>query len=484
MSDPEVVADEVDPDIESPSEEEDVEERRDRRWYGLLALILLLLLLLCCATTTIDLSVTRGPQQAQFVARNLECLQCHTEKIPEFAKNTVHSPFMMRDCTVCHTRHGGQVTVSVTQGASAQIARYRTLVQWLPLKWWFDIWGGIAGSSSQSASATEGGLVAKSTRSVEGSTSVLVLPEDELCWMCHGDMGVLLGNTYTHVPFEKGRCTECHDPHASDNRALLTQAPNKICFTCHPMGLEINRMQAHPPAKQGWCTDCHSPHASNHKGILVARQRELCFRCHPSVASLSNMPTQHQPFKNDNCTGCHEPHGSDSTPLLIKPQPALCYMCHPQIENQFTQPSHHPIGLNLTCASCHNPHAAQYPGLLSGSGNTFCYDCHGDKQKYYESSGHANKSCVSCHTPHGSQFTPMLVATQPGLCLKCHPQVEGSNKHPFQPKYYDLHARKGLTCASTCHNPHGTPFDFMVRNYNGLQDGMCLQCHKTVGVYY
>ena len=24
----------------------------------------------------------------------------------------------------------------------------------------------------------------------------------------------------------------------------------------------------------------------------------------------------------------------------------------------------------------------------------------------------------------------------------------------------------------------------MVRNYNGLQDGMCLQCHKTVGVYY
>jgi DmsE family decaheme c-type cytochrome len=218
--------------------------------------------------------------------------------------------------------------------------------------------------------------------------------------------------------------------------------------------------------------------------MLVARQRDLCFRCHPSVASLSILPTLHQPFKNDNCTGCHEPHGSDTTPLLRRPLPALCYGCHPQIESQFAQASHHPIGLKLTCASCHNPHGARYPALLSDSKNTFCFQCHGDKQSRYDKSAHRIRECVDCHTPHGSPYQPMLLHVQPDLCLQCHPQTEGWNKHPIRPTYYDIHAKKGLTCTSSCHNPHGTAYDFMVKSYSWMQDGMCMQCHKTVGVYY
>lgn len=483
MSDPEVVAG-VDPAMDSPVDGEQAQDHPGGRGYGLIALILLLVLLLCCATTTVDMLITRGPQQARFVARNLACLQCHTEKIPDFTKATVHSPFRLKDCTICHTKHGAQVSVTVTRGASKQVTRYRTLVQWLPLKWWFDAWGALGGSSSQVTKTTEGGVISKSVRSVEGAGSALVMPAEDLCFMCHGDMGALLDDKYTHVPFVQGRCTECHDPHASDNRALLTQAPNKICFTCHPIGQETNRMQAHPPAKQGWCTDCHSPHASNNKGMLIARQRELCFGCHPTVASMSDFATQHQPFSNDNCTGCHEPHGSDFTPLLVKAQPALCYTCHPQIENQFVQPSHHPIGLNLTCASCHNPHAAPYPGLLSGSANQFCFECHGDKQAVYETSKHTAADCVGCHTPHGSAYRPMLLANQPDLCLRCHSKYEGSNSHPVRPEYYDVHAKKGLTCTSSCHNPHGTQYKFMIRTYNFNRDSMCLQCHKTVGIYY
>jgi predicted CXXCH cytochrome family protein len=482
LSDSEVVVDDFDPTIDSASDGE--EGRRGRRSYGLLALVLLLLLLCCCVSATADILVTRGPQQARFIANNLECLQCHTEKIPDLAKNSVHSPFLRRDCTVCHTPHGQQLVAEVTGGVSGQIARYRTVMTWLPLRLWFDVLSRLSGSSSKVAVASGGGVVSKTTRSTENTASTLVMPLDQLCWMCHGDMGALLGDQYAHDPFVKGRCTECHDPHASDYTALLNQAPNKLCFTCHPIGTELNRMEAHPPAKGGWCTDCHSPHASNNRGMLVARQRELCFRCHPTVASVSGLPTQHQPFENDNCTGCHEPHGSDTAPLLKKPQPALCYMCHPQIRNQFAQSSHHPLGLNLTCASCHNPHASEYPKLLSESGNTFCFECHGDKQQLYAGSKHADNECVKCHTPHGSPYPPMLLDRQPELCLKCHPKTDGNNKHPIRPKYYDLHAKKGLTCTSSCHNPHGTTNDFMIKNYNWMQDAMCLQCHKTVGVYY
>ncbi|NTU70769.1 MAG: hypothetical protein HGB10_02970 [Coriobacteriia bacterium] len=487
MSDPEVVGGEVEPTSEmplSPEEDEEKQERRGGSWYGLIALILLLVLLLCCATTTADVLITRGPQQASFVARNLECLQCHTEKIPDLSRTSVHSPFLQRDCTVCHTKHGAQVSSTVRQGASRQVTRYRAIVQWLPLRWWFGAVSALTGGTRVDSTTTEGGVVSKSTRNLEGQPSSLVMPPEKICYMCHGDMGILLDDTYTHVPFMQGRCTECHDPHASDYRALLTQAPNKICFTCHPIGQEINRMQAHPPAKQGWCTDCHNPHASNFKGILVSKQRDLCFSCHPSVASMSDLPTQHQPFYNDNCTGCHEPHGSDSSPLLVKPQPNLCYTCHPQVEGDFGKASHHPIGLDLTCGTCHNPHAAQYPKLLAGSGNAVCLECHGDKESQYANSAHADSACVSCHSVHGSAYDPLLVGVQPDLCLDCHPTAEGSNKHPIRPKYYDLHAKKGLTCTSSCHNPHGTEFEFMIKDYNFSQDGVCLQCHKTVGIYY
>jgi predicted CXXCH cytochrome family protein len=193
---------------------------------------------------------------------------------------------------------------------------------------------------------------------------------------------------------------------------------------------------------------------------------------------------QHQPFLADNCTGCHEPHGSDYTPLLVEAQPALCYNCHPAIQNQFAQSSRHPIGVDLQCGSCHNPHAAQYQGLVSAQDNSFCYQCHADAQPLYADSKHSVLLCVKCHTPHGSAYQPILVAENPDLCLTCHPTLEGQNKHPVRQEFFDVHAKKGLTCSSSCHNPHGTNSEFMLRNFNSPQDGQCLQCHKFVGVYF
>ena len=462
------------------------EDRRGRRWYGLLVVILLLLLLLCCAVTSVDLIVTKGPQQARFIARNLTCLQCHTEMIPLYAKSSVHNPFLQRECTVCHTPHGRQVTSIVTQSPGKTIRRYETIVRWLPLRWWFGILEGfgLGGGSSVTASSSGGTVVSKATKETAAGASHLVSPPDQLCWTCHGDMGLLLGDQYQHLPFSKGQCLGCHDPHASDFRALLSQAPDKLCFTCHPIGEQINRAMAHPPAKNGQCTSCHSPHASQFKGILVASQRDVCFGCHPSVASLVSMPVQHEPFVNDDCTGCHEPHGSDFSPLLDSPQPTLCYRCHPAIQNQFAQASHHPIGVELRCSSCHDPHAAQYKGLITARNNDFCFECHGEKKATYDDSLHKNRLCIQCHTPHGSQYSPMLTKANPDLCLSCHPDFEGQGKHPVRPAFFDIHAKEGLTCTSSCHNPHGSSYQYMIRNFNWSQDGMCLQCHLYVGIRF
>lgn len=479
MADPDVVLD----DQEDNRGSREGDSRRQRT-YALLVVILLLLLLLCCGITSVSTWVTGGPQKAQFIVRNLECLQCHTELIPEFDRNSVHQPFVAKECLVCHTPHGKKAMVITTESGKRVWQRTTTLLQWLPLKWWFGVTKSVTGVKSIDGT--------KSTESrsytIKGGKSYLVLPEDKLCWQCHGNMGPMLGYPYQHQPFSAGHCTNCHNPHSSNFRALLTQAPNKICLTCHPMGQQLNRKQQHAPVAAGWCTDCHNPHASKYKGILVARQRELCFRCHPTVAMKSGLSVQHQPFLNDNCTGCHEAHGSDYTPLLDLPQPKLCYKCHPQIANQFNMPSHHPVGVNLTCVSCHDAHAANYKALINAKGNEFCLRCHGGYKVNFNASKHHNTLCIRCHSPHGTQFKPMLRNSNPNLCLECHPPMyfdQSSpgvfrNNHPVRPVFYDVHAGKGLTCTSTCHNPHGTTYNYMLRNFFFPMDGQCLQCHARV----
>lgn len=451
-----------------------------------LAVILLLLLLLCVITTVVDVYVT-APESSrvQSIIRNLECLQCHVELIPSFSKQAVHNPFEKKSCTTCHTPHGEIVRTKVTQGPIERWQRFRTLIEWLPLRIACQVGAGPAEKLS-----SQGGSSKVTDKKTKGKDSTLVLPESELCWMCHGNVGAERSMAYTHNPFINNRCTSCHDPHASDYGQLLVVDERDLCVTCHPIGREINRMQSHPPAANRYCTTCHHPHASEWKGILVERQRVLCFTCHPTVAQLDSKPVQHNPFQYDNCTGCHEPHGSDYRPLLIQNQPALCYTCHPTIKQDFLKPSHHPAGtVQLNCGDCHNPHAAQYSGLLDAQDNTFCYKCHSQAIKSsYQKSLHKGVLCIRCHTPHGSDYTPLLRRSNPNLCLECHPPAwfdESSkttyrNNHPVRPSHYDVAAKKRLTCTSTCHNPHGSGYNYMLRNWLYPLDGGCLQCHRVV----
>ncbi|MCL4079332.1 hypothetical protein MX659_07020 [Coriobacteriia bacterium Es71-Z0120] len=459
-------------------------ERRGRLAFGV---ALLVLLLACGVTTIVQTYTTKTPEQIQRITRNLECLQCHSELIPQFSYPTVHDPFMRKDCTTCHTPHGHVEVTSVIAGAKQVWQRVKTLVEWLPLKVVLDV---FSTGESKVGEDQGGQVVSKTEKKVKGKDSEPTLPKNELCWMCHGDMGPLLSEDYPHVPFEEGRCTECHEPHASKFRALLTQDERDLCVTCHPIGRELNREQVHPPAGGRWCLNCHDPHASGYRGILVDNQRDLCFTCHPSVAPLSLKPVQHHPFLYDNCTGCHEPHGSDYTPLLIEYQPGLCYRCHPGIKYDFLKPSHHPVGtVELNCADCHNPHAADYPALLSARNNAMCYQCHKAAiQATYDRSAHFQTLCVRCHTPHGSNWAPLLIKPNPEVCFQCHAPTyfdessatEYRNNHPVRPTHYDVKARRPLTCTSTCHNPHGTQHNYMLRNYDFPKDGNCLICHRVV----
>lgn len=477
-----------DPDVEvgavaGPGDEQT--GATNRRGRGVFAAVLLLLLLLCAVTTITQTYVTAGSDRTiRSVTQNLECLQCHVELIPEFSKDWVHNPFESERCTTCHTPHGEIETTTVLGGIKQVWNRTRTLVEWLPLKIILDVFG----TGDQVAGEDGGGVKSRTEKQVKGQKSELVMPMDELCWMCHGDMGPQRNEAYAHVPFVKGRCTECHDPHASDYRVMLVMPVEDLCITCHPIGPELKRKQVHAPVDGFHCTNCHDPHGTQWKGMLVDNQRDLCFTCHPSVARLSGMSVQHGPYLNDACSDCHEPHGSDYMPLLRRSQPALCYGCHPGIQNQFLRASHHPVGtISLDCTGCHDAHATNYAGLLYDNDNGICYDCHAVPiQTTYDRSAHFRTPCWGCHTPHGSDYGPLLKAPQPEVCFACHPRsayddrAGGYKNHPVRPVFFDVHENTGLTCTTTCHNPHGTQYTRMLQHYNAPQDGNCLICHAVV----
>lgn len=480
LADPHLATEDIE-GIGDSSEDERTDKRR--RWP--LLLLLLLLLLLCTTTTVVDVFVQRDSDEARFIARNLDCLQCHTELIPDFDKASVHNPFMMQECTVCHTPHGKDVERTIVSGSSKTWEQTRTALRWLPLKWAIDLWDGVSGTTR----GEDGGVVlGVSEQELKGGESNLVLPPDEICWLCHGNLGSQLAMEYQHSPFEGGYCTTCHNPHASNNRVLLISRPQDLCVTCHPQGPEFTRDQRHPPVAQRLCLECHHPHASDYTGILVDNQRDLCFRCHPSVASLSGKAVQHQPYAYDQCTACHEPHSSDYLPLLDDSQPSLCYGCHPSIKNDFMQASYHPVGTEqLGCADCHDPHAADYSALLIARDNDLCYTCHTvyPQQALYDDSAHWQNRmlCIECHTPHGSPFAPILRDSNPELCLGCHGWVHShGNQHPVTQATWDPIAQTGLTCSTTCHDPHGTQYDVMIKDWYSRMDGQCLQCHKRVGI--
>ena len=70
---------------------------------------------------------------------------------------------------------------------------------------------------------------------------------------------------FQHTPVKNGDCTACHDPHSSDNKALLKTAPiNALCASCHAAQAEPSHALAGKNAVRAShvdpasCTSCHA----------------------------------------------------------------------------------------------------------------------------------------------------------------------------------------------------------------------------------
>jgi predicted CXXCH cytochrome family protein len=299
----------------------------------------------------------------------------------------------------------------------------------------------------------------------------------ELCSACHEAFGE---KGHVHFPVEQGMCTTCHDPHASDESALLAQPMLELCGSCHADHVEFE--VPHGPVSAGDCTACHAPHESDNAALLVAKSEALCATCHVDMQDLSQKKNVH-PALLGGCTSCHDPHGSAHPKLLAEEGQQVCFLCHPDIGETVAESpvSHVPVQMDNGCPSCHSPHASDNDSLLLHPQREVCLACHEEVVTENMTVLHGPNNdgkCSGCHHPHGSQHAKLLVDMFPeeiyvpytesafALCFSCHNRdllryPDTSFATNFRDGEKNLHfvhvndKEKGRSC-KLCHNVHGS----------------------------
>jgi len=261
---------------------------------------------------------------------HVPCGQCHGP-IDQFS-------IPSRTCHACHVRpHGGGATISTTQVA----ARHGSGV--VPPG------SGDAARSSAGTPATRGTVAAAAHASGEGN-----------CLSCHTELSARFAQaSCVHGPAAGGAgCRACHDPSAplSPRPTLVRQ--RELCLGCHDHPIEsgdgrplqdiasllAQNPNHHGPVREGRCSACHDPHASEHARLLVEeyapgfyasfdlRQYRLCFGCHKEDRVLSESGAALTGFRDGDlnlhwlhvnrqkgrtCRACHEIHAS-SRPFHVR----------------------------------------------------------------------------------------------------------------------------------------------------------------------
>jgi DmsE family decaheme c-type cytochrome len=136
-----------------------------------------------------------------------------------------------------------------------------------------------------------------------------------LCYGCHPDVRSQFALPERHkVPEGVVSCTDCHQPHGSEERAMLRDSDQRTCFKCHG-DVEGPFIYEHIGLTIDGCQSCHEPHGSTNRHLLRYQQvAQLCYECHAAT------PTSHvQPSFRD-CTRCHTAiHGSNTNPFFLEP---------------------------------------------------------------------------------------------------------------------------------------------------------------------
>jgi DmsE family decaheme c-type cytochrome len=218
---------------------------------------------------------------------------------------------------------------------------------------------------------------------------------------------------------------------------------------------------------------------------------DTCLGCHQDqtrgYADTAHGQPAHprSPKATQGCESCHGPgakHVEDpSVPGSIRnfsdtaPQEvsATCLACHSRDAHALWEGSAHDVR-NLSCSTCHSIHdfKSERAQLKTRAESDTCAACHRVQVQKSLRFGHmpvaeGRMTCSSCHNPHGSTNERMLRVGNwiNESCVSCHADKRG----PFLFE----HAAGRENCV-TCHDPHGSNHDRMLQAKLPL---LCQRCH-------
>ncbi len=327
------------------------------------------------------------------------------------------------------------------------------------------------------------------------------------CVDCHEDFKDKTKLKFVHEPFTD--CETCHKRHGFSQKLVLVKGMPDLCVECHDnVAAEMEVGTVHAALSDGRCTVCHEPHASDLAGLLRESDSDLpvCVKCHTSLAGVMAEKETHEPFAKADCAVCHQPHSSEFPSLLVASEEAVCASCH---ENSLEK--HKFAGVSdFECRDCHDPHlvskkskTAAYSHDPFASGDCedchsvedgeialeddfppadLCETCHDDITDLVSgTTSHfgadaltagGTSTCMQCHEYHTSRIAPLLVETEMDLCSNCHEGLKKPGMH--QGLFHEPYA---IGQCSACHEPHGGGTG---ASLNEEISTLCISCHQTV----
>ena len=196
-------------------------------------------------------------------------------------------------------------------------------------------------------------------------------------------------------------CYVCHRDHAAPGSELIREVDQKnLCYGCHNTGAlstttQVFREFETTPANSRHgvpdgtmkCSDCHDPHGTNNaKNLLLqindrpvnGNNNSLCFACHQDAqddfAGSYGAPYNGQTAYNDTEFSAHRFGGSGGSNGALYPgrdatEQGLCLNCH----NAHGSPN------RLNLRAMYQIPANDETGNLAALNNyTLCFQCHGD----------------------------------------------------------------------------------------------------------
>lgn len=222
---------------------------------------------------TPDKGTILNPTNVYGDSANKACTECHTAHRDLDNHGFDTHTTLQTNCTACHKVHNNTGSLLVDGDAAfCQRCHQNTATKF----------------ARRSSHAIGSGAVncLSCHRFVKRTDQDQMFGFASVCKSCHPQQSG--PNLYEHAPVnaymtDGGGCTECHDPHGSENDRMLKQPVDVLCNSCHIKPAGHNTAHGGIYAQEA-CLTCHSDiHGSPNRKLIgsevASRFGQVCW-CH------------------------------------------------------------------------------------------------------------------------------------------------------------------------------------------------------------